>query len=232
VVDVDVEPDRVVLREHLAQLVVDPLGEEDRDPRADPDDLHVRDLAEAAQHGLQELRRQRQAVAAGDQHVPDLGRPPDVVQLRLVLLPVEVLARVADDPAPRAVAAVAGALGRDQHQDPVRVAMDQARNRRVAVLGERVLHHPGEGAELPARRDDLAPDRIVRVVRVHEADEVGRHVHPELVRRGEALALVVGEVEDSLDLAELVDAVGELPAPVVPLLVGHVRPDRCAAAYR
>ena len=231
VVDVDVQPDRVVLREHLAQLVVDALREEYRHPAADPDDLHVGDLAQAAQHRFQELRGEREAVTAGDQHVADLGRPPDVVELGLVILAVEVLARVAHDPAPRAVAAVAGALRRDQHQDPVGVAMDQARHRRVAILGQRVLHHAGEGAQLAAGRDDLAADRVVRVVRVDEADEVGGHVHPELVGGGEALALVVGEVQDPLDLGEVVDAVGELPAPVVPLRVRHVLPDRRSPAH-
>ena len=39
-----------------------------------------------------------------------------------------------------------------------------------------------------------------------------------------------GEVEDLLDLGEVVDAVAELPAPVVPLRVGDVFPDRGAAA--
>ena len=127
VVEVEVDPQRVVLLEHLAQLVVDPLRQEDRHPRADPDDLDVRDLAQAAQDRLEQLRRQRQAVAAGDQDVADLRRPAQVVELRLVVLAVEVLGRVADDPRPRAVAAVRRALGRDQHQDPVRVAMDEAR---------------------------------------------------------------------------------------------------------
>ena len=42
--------------------------------------------------------------------------------------------------------------------------------------------------------------------------------------------LLVGQVEDRLDLLEVVDAVAELPAPVVPLLVGDVLPDRRAAA--
>ena len=35
--------------------------------------------------------------------------------------------------------------------------------------------------------------------------------------RRQAVALLVGEVEDLLDLVEVVDAVRELPAPVVPL---------------
>ena len=37
--------------------------------------------------------------------------------------------------------------------------------------------------------------------------------------------------EDLLDLGEVVDAVAELPAPVVPLLIGHIRPHRGAAAH-
>ena len=106
-VEVEVDPERVVLLEHLAQLVVDPLRQEDRHPRADPDDLDVGDLAEAAQDRLEQLRRERQAVAAGDQHVADLRGPAQVLELGLVVAAVEVLGRVADDPRPRAIAAVA-----------------------------------------------------------------------------------------------------------------------------
>ena len=110
--------------------------------------------------------------------------------------------------------------------------MDEARDRRVAVLGERVLHHRGEGLLLAAERDHLAADRVVRVVGVDQADEVRRDVDPELVLGREALALVVGQVQDLGDLLEVVDPVAELPAPVVPLLVRDVLPDRGAAADR
>ena len=185
-----------------------------------------------AEGGLEELRRQREAVAAGDEDVADLRGSADVVELRLELTAVEVLGGVADDPAPRAVAAVAGALGRDEQQDAVGVAVDEARHRRVAVLGQGVLHHPGEGPQLRADRDDLAADRVVGIVGVDQRHEVGRDVHPELVRRRQALALVVGQVEDLLELLERVQAVGELPAPVVPLLVRRVLPDPGAAADR
>src|SRR6478752_8094753 len=104
-VEVEVDPQRVVLLEDLAQLVVDPLGKEDGYPRADPDDLDVGDLAEPAEDRLEQLRRQGQAVATGDQHVTHLWRPSKVLELRLVVAPIEVLGRVADDPAPRAVPA-------------------------------------------------------------------------------------------------------------------------------
>ena len=108
--------------------------------------------------------------------------------------------------------------------------MHEAGHRGVAVLGERVLHHRREGLLLAPERDDLAADRVVGVVGVDQADEVRRDVDPELVRCAQAGALLVGEVEDRLDLLEVVDAVAELPAPVVPLLVGDIGPERRAAA--
>ena len=97
-VEVEVDPERVVLLEDLAQLVVDPLGQEDRDARADPDDLDVGDLAQPAEDRLEQLRGKGEAVAAADQDVADLRGAAEVVELGLVVLAVEVLGRVADDP--------------------------------------------------------------------------------------------------------------------------------------
>ena len=74
VVEVHVDPERVVLLQHLAQLVVDALRQEDRHARADADDLDVRDRAQAAQDRLEQLRCQRQPVAAGDDDVADRRR--------------------------------------------------------------------------------------------------------------------------------------------------------------
>jgi hypothetical protein len=100
----------------------------------------------------------------------------------------------------------------------------------VAVLGQRVLHHRGEGFLLAAQRDDLPPDRVVRIVGVDQAGEVGRDVDAELVRCAQALALFVGQVEHRRDFFERVDPVRKLPAPVIPLLVGDVRPEWRATA--
>ena len=121
----EVDPQGVVALEHLAQLVVDALRQEDGHPRADAHDLDVGDLPEAPQDRLEQLGRERQAVTTADEHVAHLRRPAQVLQLRLVIPAVEVLGRVAHDPGPGAVAAVARALGRDEHQHPVGIAMDE-----------------------------------------------------------------------------------------------------------
>ena len=190
----------------------------------------MRDLAQAAQDRLEQLGREGQAVASGDEDVADLRRPAQVLELGLVVLAIEVLGRVPDDPRSRAIPAVRRALGRDEHQHPVGIAMDEPGHRRVAVLGQRVLHHRREGIVLATGRDDLAADRVVRVLRVDQADEVRRDVDAELVGRRETLALLIGQLEDPFDLLEVVDPVRQLPTPVVPLLVGHVLEDRRAAA--
>jgi hypothetical protein len=101
----------------------------------------------------------------------------------------------------------------------------------VAVLAEAVLHHPDERTLLAAERDHLASDRAVGIAGVDEADEVGRDVDAELVVGGQALALLLGQLEDLGDLVEVVDPVRQLPAPVVPLLVRDVLPLRRSPAH-
>ena len=123
-----------------------------------------------------------------------------------------------------------GALRGDEHQHPIRVAVHEAGNRGVAILAERVFHHGGERLLLGTDRDHLSTNRVVRILRIDEAHEVRRDVDAELPLCREPVALVVGQLEDLADLLEGVDAVGELPAPVVPLLVGNVRPLRGAPA--
>ena len=83
VVEVQVDPERVVLLEDLAQLVVDTLRQEDRHARPDADDLDVRDLAQAAQDLLEQLGGEGQAVAAGDEDVADLRGPAKIFELGL-----------------------------------------------------------------------------------------------------------------------------------------------------
>ncbi|OQA40918.1 MAG: hypothetical protein BWY52_02744 [Chloroflexi bacterium ADurb.Bin325] len=227
VVEVDVQPQRVELAQQRDQLRRDALRHEDGHAAADADDLHVLDRAQPAQDVLEDLRRQDQRVAAGDQHVANLRRGRDVRDLAVVVAPAELCGRVPHDAAARAVAAVARTLRRDQHQHPIRVAVDQARHGAVAVLVERILVHAGERGQLPAGGDDLAADRAVRVVGVDQRRKIRRDVHAEM-RAPTALHLVGRQVDDPAQFFEAVQPMAQLPAPIIPLGVGHVGPGRGA----
>jgi hypothetical protein len=85
-VDVDVDPQRMVLLQHVAQFLCDAHGQEDRHARADPHDLDVRNFAQAAQDLFQDLGGQHQRVAAGEQHVAHLGSAFEILDLGFELL--------------------------------------------------------------------------------------------------------------------------------------------------
>jgi hypothetical protein len=167
------------LLQHVAELGRDAHGQKDGHARADADDLDVGDGPQAAEDHVHQLGGQHHRVAAGEQHVADLRRALDVVDLGVELGPAEGLRRVADDAAAGAVAAVAGALGGDEHQHPVGVAVDEAGHGGVLVLGQAVFHHRLEGHHLAVGGDDLLADGAVGVVGVDEAGEVGGDVDAE-----------------------------------------------------
>ena len=176
VVEVHVHPQRVKLAQHLHQVGRDALRQEDRHARADADDLHVRDGAQAAQQILQHLLRNRQRVAAGEEHVTHLRRARDVVDLRVVGGAAEGGAGVADDAAARAVAAVAGALRRHQHEHAVGVAVHQPRHRRVRVPLSESAISAVKGASSAAVGMICKRTGQAGSSGVHEAGEVGRDV--------------------------------------------------------
>ncbi len=190
-VDVNVHPQGMILAEHRAQLFCDALRHKHRHTRADADDLDVRDGPQSRQQVIQHLGRQRERIAAGKHHVADLGRARDVINLRVVLGQRELRRRVADDPAACAIAAVRSALRRHQHQHAIRVTMHQSRHGAVQVFGQRVLHHGLERNQLLRPRNHLQPNRVMRIVRVHQRRKVGCDVHTEKVVRLERLDFLI-----------------------------------------
>ena len=134
-VDMNIHPQRVELLQHVAQIIGDALGHEDRHAGSDADDLDMRDLAQPGQDLLQDLGRQDKRVTTREQHIPYLGGVFEIIDLHVELVPRERLGWVADDTRPRAVTAIGGALGGNQHQHPIRVAMDQSRHGGMFILG-------------------------------------------------------------------------------------------------
>ncbi len=224
VVHVDVHPHGVVLGEGVAQFLRDAHGHEHGDAGADADDLDVGDLAQFGEQAAEHLGRQSEGVAAGEQHVAHLGGVAQVIELEFVLVGFKGLGGVAHDAAAGAVAAVTGALRGDEHQHAVRVAVHQAGHGAVLVLGQAVFHHAGERLEFFLGGDHLAAHRAGGVFSVHQAGEVRGDVQAEDALGTGAFAFTVGQPNHFFEFGDAVDAVFQLPLPVVPLLVGHVRP--------
>ena len=225
----DAHPERMELLQHRAQLRRDPLREEDRHAAADAQELDVLDRAQAAEEIPQAAVGKQQRVAAGEQHVAHLGVLLQVidgaVEIELQLL----LAHAADHPAAGAVAAVGGAAIGDQEEDAVRVAVDEAGHGHVVVLAAGIGEVAGRVGHLLDARDDLAADGAGRVEGIDEVEEVGRDAHGQLgVGQEHAGVFLAGELNFALEIGERLDAVAQLPLPVVPLRGGGVGPEALA----
>ena len=81
-----VEPDRVVLLEHVAQVVGNPLRAYDGSTGADADNLHMGDGPQPLDDVLQLCVADHQGVTSGEKHVADYGSLLDV--LYALLYPV------------------------------------------------------------------------------------------------------------------------------------------------
>ena len=75
-------------------------------------------------------------------------------------------------------------------------------------------------------RDDLLADGIIRIIRVDQGDKVRGDIHAEEPVGAERFALGLGQRDDLFDLFRRVQAVAQLPAPVVPLFIGNVGESR------
>ena len=213
---IDIE--RVIFLEHAHQLVVHAHRQRHRHARADAHDVDVLDGAHAADDPLELVGRQRQRVAARDEHVADLRRAPHVVERRAQPLHADDAVVLPDQAPPVAVAAVDRAAIERQQEHAIGIAVHDRRRRRQPVLAERVDVLAARHPLLLAERDDLHAHRAVGALAIHErrvvrrdadAEELGRQRHPA--------PLLVGERDELLQVRELRQAMAQLPAPVAPL---------------
>ena len=224
VVEVDVHPQWVIAAQHGHQVIVDPLRQEDGNPCSDPHHLDVGNRPQSPQQVLQDALRQHQRISARQQDVAHRRRVGDVVDLGLVVGAAELGTRIADDAAASTVAAVAGTLGGDQHQYPIWVAVYQPRHRRVGLFTQGVDDRGLEAGQLAAGGDDLAANGTRGVIRVDQGGKVGGDVEAEAVLGTDTFLLLGRQANDLSQLLEGVQTMAELPAPVVPLRVGHIGP--------
>ena len=142
-VEVRVDPDRVVLLEQRAHLAIDALRQEHWNAGSESDDLDVRNGAESGQDFFEVSERQRKWIAARDDDIANLGMIGNVLD-HLFDLALSGRAVFVDPlPLPRAVAAVERAVRGDEEKAAVGIAMNDPGDGRVAFLIERI---PGQFA--------------------------------------------------------------------------------------
>ena len=223
VVEVGVQPHGVILLQHVAQCGSDALGQHDGGAGADADDLHVGDLAQLGDDVLQALVAHQQGVAAGQQHVADLGRIADVLDGLVDLIHGQAGVVLAGEAAAGAVAAVHGALVGDQQQAAVGIAVGQAGSGGVLILVQGVQQVGVGLMQLLGGGDGLQPDGIVRIAGLNQGQVVGGDGHAQGAQAGlDAFLFLGSQLNVLLQILQGLDAVLDLPVPVVPLLVGDV----------
>src|SRR5207237_7098170 len=116
---VHAHPERMIFRKHRAKLRRDPLWQENRDARADPEKLDVRNRAQAAQNFLELIVAENERVAAAQKHVAHFGVLFEVAERFLEIGVQFLFANAADHAAPCAISAIGSAAISHQKQHAV-----------------------------------------------------------------------------------------------------------------
>lgn len=195
VIDVDRNKERVILLEHLAEIIGDSLREKNRDACANADELNMRDRMQAGDNALQSIVGEQQRVATRDQYITDALILLEVFEGSLPLCLQLLIGHTRDHSASCAVTAVGSAAICDQKEHTIRIAVHQAGDRHVAVLPTGVSHLGGVGKSLLNAWNHLPADRAVRILFIDEVEEVRRDRHGELITREQyAGAFLLAEI--------------------------------------
>ena len=217
--EMDADPEGMVALQDPGEGNGDALRHHDGCLGADPQELHVRNPVQPGEQPVQLFLRQRQGVTAREQDVANLLVRLDVGD-RLFPLRLEedaVVVGVLHHARARAVAAVGGAGIGHEKQHPVGIAVHDAGNGAVLVLAERVFRLSRGMQELVGDGDHGPADRMIRILRVHQAEIVrgdGEGQRAGVPRdRG---PFVIREPYDPLQLVDRANAIAQLPPPVAP----------------
>ncbi len=122
-IEVSIQPDRVVLFEHLAKFRGNALWHDYRCTGAQADDFNVLDFAQFGQDVLQALFPHQEGITAGKQHIANHRFAANVVDTGINFLQGARAILLACQTAAGAVTAIHGALIGNQKEHPVGVAM-------------------------------------------------------------------------------------------------------------
>ena len=181
----------MILLQHVAQLRSDTLGAHHGGAGAETDDLHVGDGAQALDDVLQIVVVHHQAVAAGQQHVTNLGMSGHVVDALVDLSHGHFAVILTGETTTGAVTAVHGALVGDEQQHAVGIAVSQAGGGRVGILVQGIgVLIIGILQLLGAGNGHLA-DGIEGIVQIDQGQIVRSHCHTQLAQSlADALFLI------------------------------------------
>ena len=224
----------MVAAQHPRQVAGDALRQHQRNLRADAQELHVRDGAQAAQQPFQLVGGDGQRVAARQQHVADLPVRGDVVDRALPLRQRKsVFAAAADHPAARAVTTIGAAESGGQEQHAIGIAVDEAGHGGVVVLAERIVGLADRAGVLAVDRDVRAAQRLLGVGLAEQAGVIRRDADGKRpFVAGDGAALILAEPDHPGERPEVANAVAQLPAPVVPVGGAGVREKAAAERAR
>ena len=225
VVEVGVQPDGVILLQHVAQIFRNTHRAYDGSSGADTDDLHVGDLSQLLDDVFEDVIFHQKSVAAGEQNVSYDGSLSDVLDALIDIFQGTGAVRFASQSSSGAVSAVHGALVGDQEQNSVRISVGEAGSRGVFIFVKRVQHVRIASVVLSDNGNSLHSDRAAGIVRIHQGSIVRGDAHTEVLSDfADVCFFLFGEVNYFLQVFNRGNSVRYLPMPVVPLLFGNVLP--------
>ena len=176
-----------------------------------------------AQEPVQPIVAHGQGISSRDEHVADLRRVVQVVEDLFQPRQRRRNFTLADHPGPRAVAAIGRAEVEGQQEYPIGVAVDQPRHGTVAFFAQGVVGFALHLNELARRGHDGPTQRLIRIFRVDEGEIIRGHgKRKQVATPDDGVPFVPGEQQEPLGLGQGVDAVAQLPVPVVPLAIGDL----------
>src|SRR6266545_4483439 len=108
-IDMHTHPERMMFRQHRAKLRRDPLRQENRHPRADAEELNVRDRSQPRKQLVDPFIAENKSVSTAQKHVAHFGVRFEIAECFLEICVQFLFADAAYHATPRTVAAVARA---------------------------------------------------------------------------------------------------------------------------
>ena len=140
----------------------------------------MRDRAQPAENPFEFVVAENQRIAAGEKHVAHFGVLFQITERFLEIGVQLLLAHPAHDAAPGAIPAVARTTVRHEKEDAIRIPMHQSRHRHVRILAAGIGHVVRRRPRLFDPRNDLAPNRAIRIVALDQVEKMRRDGEREL----------------------------------------------------